>query len=100
MVDTKLDFRMFEPKLEYTFKTHFKCYTYESVENYILELKRQSFEEWLNKEKEQYANTRVLEELEKFKCDCRIYYQGSPVERLELCYRCKRIKELKEVKQS
>ena len=39
-------------------------------------------------QKEQYANARVLEELEKIGCNCL----------LERCYRCKRIKELKEVK--
>jgi hypothetical protein len=94
MVNTKLDFRMFEPKLEYTFETHFKCYTYESVENYILELKRQSFEEWLNKEKEQYANARIIETLEKCMCNCTYFFNGIG-EQITICNRCSTIDKLK-----
>jgi hypothetical protein len=55
------------------------------------------------KKREQYANARVLEELEILPCLCYISKSGlknSYGESFDyICKRCKRIKELKEVKQ-
>jgi hypothetical protein len=48
----------------------------------------------------QYAKARVLEELEKVPCYCKINWDENGDEVYHTCYRCKRIKELKEVKEN
>jgi hypothetical protein len=52
----------------------------------------------LEKEKERYAQERVLEELQNCDCNCKFSNDGEK-DIIILCYQCKRIKQLKEVKQ-